>query len=171
MFMIIETYLILILFAFGLLFTGLYFITRTNEGRRKNPVGAVVALFLSSILFFVVAKASFNIEIETCSNNPVGEICSLELINKYELYIYGNNYTDYHWDYDYPGPQTTDTNLFHQNTTYVYDEICYNSTVNNLCTKSVIIQEAEGTIFNIFGVIDIVFIVLFALWMFTSIGK
>lgn len=38
-----------------------------------------------------------------------------------EVYVYGDNYTSYHWDYDYSNPNpNADVNLFHKNTTYIY---------------------------------------------------
>lgn len=38
-----------------------------------------------------------------------------------EVYVYGDNYTSYHWDYDYSSPPgLSETNLFHKNTTYIY---------------------------------------------------
>ena len=30
-----------------------------------------------------------------------------------EYYVYGDNYTDYHWDYETPNPAVNDVNLFH----------------------------------------------------------
>ncbi len=41
-----------------------------------------------------------------------------------ELYIYGNNYSDYHWDYtgNEPNPNSQAVNLFHMNNTIIYTE-------------------------------------------------
>lgn len=50
-----------------------------------------------------------------------------------ELYVYGNNFTGYHWDYDTgtapDGPQV-DAYLFHKNITYDYGYYCSDS-INN----------------------------------------
>jgi len=42
-----------------------------------------------------------------------------------ELYQYGNNFTGYHWDYDYSAPpaKPTDAFIFHRNLSNVYTEI------------------------------------------------
>jgi len=41
-----------------------------------------------------------------------------------ELYQYGDNYTGYHWDYDYDDPPgVKETNLFHRNQTNTYSSM------------------------------------------------
>ena len=41
-----------------------------------------------------------------------------------EVYVYGNNYTGYHWDYVIPGPPVVnDVNLFHSNQTNIYSSM------------------------------------------------
>jgi hypothetical protein len=57
--------------------------------------------------------------------------CDTVIISEESLYVYGNNFTGYHWDYDTgtapDGPQVG-AYLFHKNTTYDYGEHCYNVT-------------------------------------------
>lgn len=64
-----------------------------------------------------------------------------------DLYIYGNNYTGYHWDYVNPTtPNVTDVNLFHSNRTitYTYSEIDLGTHITSrlvgywLCIASVV---------------------------------
>ena len=52
--------------------------------------------------------------------------CGERLKNETTYYKYGNNYTGYHWDYQSPpeNPPITDINLFHDYTTYVYENTC-----------------------------------------------
>ena len=42
-----------------------------------------------------------------------------------EVFVYGDNYSGYHWDYDFPNPSVDDVNLFHSNktTTYLYETL------------------------------------------------
>ena len=55
------------------------------------------------------------------------ETCEVKLIDQQELFVYGDNYTGYHWDYVSPLPSVKEVNLFHKNTTYNYQEICFNT--------------------------------------------
>lgn len=58
-----------------------------------------------------------------------GSVCENVLNSTLENYVYGDNYTSYHWDYTYSNPNpNADVNLFHKNTTYNYDYICYDIT-------------------------------------------
>ena len=40
-----------------------------------------------------------------------------------EVYVYGNNYTGYHWDYVVGNPSINDVNLFHSNQTNIYSSM------------------------------------------------
>lgn len=57
------------------------------------------------------------------------QVCEPLLNDSYEIYMYGNNFTGYHWDYNTgtapDGPQVG-AYLFHKNVTNTYEEHCYN---------------------------------------------
>lgn len=53
--------------------------------------------------------------------------CEIVLNRQEEVFVYGDNYTGYHYDYyiDNPNPSVTDLNLFHKNITYNYTQVCF----------------------------------------------
>ena len=82
-----------------------------------------------------------------------------------EVYIYGNNYTDYHWDYMTQPPNCTNpndftcVNLFHRNITTSYETVCTNQTslpgVGGLVTAYSWVFYL--TLFMIFGALCVLF--------------
>lgn len=65
--------------------------------------------------------------------------CEIVLNSTYETYVYGNNFTGDHWDYEYPPPNNTALEeqafVFQRNITNSYDRVCFenpNSTPSTL---------------------------------------
>lgn len=62
------------------------------------------------------------------------EECSYLLTNESSYYVYGDNYSSYHWDYTSPSPSVNDISLFHDYTTYYYEEYCVTDESNTTNT-------------------------------------
>lgn len=82
-------------------------------------------VFLGFTAIFALFLA-FNISSVGISND-----CDLVLTQTRETYVYGSNFTAYHWDYDYGDPDDDEEDeltpfLFHKNTTNTYDNVCSN---------------------------------------------
>lgn len=80
------------------------------------------ALVIFSFILLLVIPAS-TVHDET--------VCEPVLNYTRETYVYGNNFTDYHWDGYTPGdypvflPNDDVYTVFHVNKSYWYDEFCY----------------------------------------------
>lgn len=79
------------------------------------------------ILFSVFATAKLSLD--------SGRNCQVLMINESTYYKYGNNFTGYHWDYDYTSaPNFANPNdpssvfLFHEYKDYTYQEVCFPKT-------------------------------------------
>jgi len=83
-------------------------------------VYAVAFLVLS--LFSVLVGGGLAIELT--NQAPCQEL----LVNESSYYVYGDNYSGYHWDYEEPNPSATDINLFHTETSYIYEDSCADRT-------------------------------------------
>lgn len=151
--MIIELYLFYVFLSFFLMISGLFLTSKNQEGNRKNPLVAILFLLLAMGLFFTLSKASFNIEKIDCST---------ELETETAFYVYGDNYTGYHWDYEIPGPSTNDVNLFHENRSYYYTTVC---------TDSQIVQQPAAVIFGIMASFTIFLTVIYSIMIFSEEGK
>ena len=62
------------------------------------------------------------------------EECDYFLANTSAYFVYGNNYTGYHWDYTVGNPSINDINLFHEERSYEYEELCVSDDSNTTTT-------------------------------------
>lgn len=85
-----------------------------------------VLIIFSGIFALFIALNSFGL--------GFSEQCEFVMTDSMELYVYGNNYTGYNWDYGSAPPQVTDVNVFHKNITNTYDRVC--TDVDNVSTGS-----------------------------------
>lgn len=109
----------------GVCFLILYLINILQE--KKHELLKLFLLFMFATLLMLIPKV--------LSDNS--DYCEIVLNETQEIYIYGNNYTGYHWDYDIltgGGKVITDVNLFHKNITNTYDWYCH---PNNKVTTSI----------------------------------
>jgi len=84
------------------------------------------------------------------SNGTVTEICTPMVESFTELYVYGDNYTGYHWDYaNEPPPEFNDVNLFHVNRTNYYTDYCYNQTLEP--TEDIYLQRTVFIVLSVFA--------------------
>lgn len=94
---------------------------------RKHIVMKILTAFFSIFLLLLVAKATID----------GGSNCEIVLNKTTEIYVYGDNFTGYHWDYEYilnPNPNVDDgIFLFHRNITNTYAEFCAD---NNFITEN-----------------------------------
>jgi len=84
-------------------------------GEKDNPHIYLQLLLLGFMvgLFIIVGKAGIDAN------------CEMKLNNTEEIYKYGDNFTGYHWDYDYDSPKpNTAPFLFHKYIDYNYIEVC-----------------------------------------------
>lgn len=82
---------------------------------------------LLKILLFFLFLGALNLIPKAIIDNY--DTCELVLNETQTSYIYGKNYTSYHWDYSSPTtPPYTTVSLFHENTTYTYSEVCITNT-------------------------------------------
>lgn len=83
---------------------------------QKHVIIKVISLIFGVLMLLVLANHLLVTQ----------DDCQMLLNRVEEVYIYGDNYTGYHYDYyvDYPNPSVTDMNLFHRNITYNYTEVC-----------------------------------------------
>lgn len=95
----------------GVAFLILYFI---RDLQTEHIALRLFGIFMFLALITIAGKAA------------IDPNCHLVLNNTQEIFIYGNNYTGYHWEYDDspPPPGINETNLFHRNTTYYYHTAC-----------------------------------------------
>ena len=81
---------------------------------------------LAMILFGVLGLTSLEMEEIDCEGQTDG-------VNTY--YVYGNNFTGYHWDYDYsdpPGAPDNNAYIFHTNTTNTNSINCTTTSVEEI---------------------------------------
>lgn len=55
--------------------------------------------------------------------------CEIVLTGFEDDYVYGNNFTDYHWDYSDPNPYVFDTDafIFHVERNNTYERLCFDT--------------------------------------------
>lgn len=89
-------------------------------------------------------------------SGSVSEVCEPIINNYNDVYVYGNNYTDYHWDYDYSiMPNEDVVRLFHVKRYNNWTTFCYNSTtINNVYTQY------SNNIFNLSRMFSLILLVL-----------
>jgi len=98
--------------------------SKDKEFESHNALQILMFFLLLSSLF-LVGKAAYDDR----------NYCDLVLTSIEEDYIYGNNFTGYHWD-SYDGasvaPLQTDREafLFHKNTSNTYDYVCVENTTS-----------------------------------------
>jgi len=75
------------------------------------------------ILFFVIFLIQIFLLVPS---QTLSQDCEIKLNSTRESYTYGDNYSSYHWDYEFDkNPSFSDVNLFHRNTTYKYSQYCF----------------------------------------------
>lgn len=108
---------------YAIAYVWLWMTSKDEEKRLLTPkklAFGFLMLYVALAHLSVASGLAYSVErdkIPACEN----------LINQTrETYIYGDNYTGYHWDYTgtEPLPAQSDTNLFHKNTTYTYFNSC-----------------------------------------------
>lgn len=116
--MIIEAFAVFFVLAFLFIIVGY---------KSENIVMQLAGFALIALLSFTFLTGSIEFKtgqtVEECEN----------VINFTDnVYVYGNNYTGYHWDYDYDlNPSFNDYNLFHVKEYNTYTTLCTNSTTTN----------------------------------------
>lgn len=95
------------------------------------------------------------------------ENCEFVLTKQRESYIYGDNFSGYHWDYINPPNlnPSDDIFLFHRNVTNTYDYVCVESEYNT----PFIFYEVVVWFVRIF--ITYVFVYLFWVFWFKKLAK
>lgn len=89
----------------------------------KHQIVKVLSLFFVVFFIFFLGKFAYDSK----------EVCELKPFEETQYYVYGNNFTGYHWDYTYsglPASVATTPQLFHHNKTISYKTICYNTTIS-----------------------------------------
>ena len=96
----------------------MYFAKNVDE--KEHFAIRLLSFSVAIILFILIAKAGYD-SIIVCE--PVVNVTQ-------ETYIYGENYSGYHGDYDVTVP-ANQLNLFHKNKTYTYNNYCYEKELTN----------------------------------------
>lgn len=142
----------------------------------------IVAAGIIAVLFVYVAKSLdkeflvlqlffFAIALLLCVVITKGvydskETCIDVLNNTQEVYVYGKNYTGYHWDYESPtSPPYTEVNLFHKNTTYTYSTYCYDNTTS---TTSRTVYKLVSWVVYIFNAFMLIYFVYWIILQFSD---
>jgi len=87
-------------------------------------------------------------------------VCEVVVVNESTYYVYGDNFTDYHWDYTFsPTPQNPldAAYLFHEEKSFVYDTYCYDK------------ADGSRTFIIVFSIILVVFMIYITIMLFSDI--
>jgi hypothetical protein len=74
----------------------------------------ILGSFFFVVILLLVPKVSLD----------YSKACDFVVNETNEIFVYGNNYSGYHWDYESPSPSVNDVNLFHKQTINTYDYVC-----------------------------------------------
>ena len=97
-------------------FLMIYFGSQVDK--KEHFAMQLLAYSFAMILLIIVAKGAVD----------ATEKCELVENVTQEVFVYGNNYSGYHMDYEGGNSSLNDLNLFHKNTTYTYSTVCYEVT-------------------------------------------
>lgn len=109
-----------------LIFAFLYIFVSLQDAEGKHQILRVFSFFIAVYFMFLLATSSMI----SASNN-----CEWLLNDTQEIYVYGNNFTNgsYHWDYDDPKQVYFNDQafVFHKNITNNYALFCNNYMLGN----------------------------------------
>jgi len=128
----------------------MFFSTIVDKEKHKH-IRTFFLLVSLPLLFLIPASLSLD-----------KEVCEVVLNDTQEVYIYGNNFTDYHWascEGASEAPLQTDRQafLFHKNITNNYTEYCY------------VKEDGSRTFIRAFSIILVIFMIYIAFIFFADI--
>jgi len=97
-----------------------------REPRRKGVIDTKWLLFAGGLAYLILSHFAIFIAIGQGLDENYEAPCEWLLNHSEETYIYGNNFTDYHWEYtnDPSASLTNEAFLFHKNITNTYYDTC-----------------------------------------------
>ena len=160
-----ETLLLLVV-AFCLL--GFFLYSRWQSSGSKHVITQQAFLFSSLFCFITAAVGVLTILLMSINPSPS---CDWLLTNESTYFVYGNNYSGYHWDYDVNDvPACSNPNdfdcvkLFHEEKSYTYTNSCASENFD-------IIEALYMVLIAIFGMLIIVTIIVFAFEFIKTLKK
>ena len=122
-----------------------FFLSYKTVKTRKRFIDTKEVLFIVALAYLLLAHFAMFVSIGESLDDSISAPCENVLNSTSIYFVYGDNYTGYHWDYETAPPvcnnptATECINLFHTEESYTYVDSCADRTITASSSALVVV--------------------------------